>query len=204
MAKRRGKASRRTIRDVIARVQGDLNALTVEELQSARRFQALQKEIKEAICTGLGDKHSYRRNELADIFGVDERTISRWSKQGKLPQSSKGFWNIRDVLHCLHDQLEGVNRDGTPADRLTTVKALREELRLANDKSRVIDREAFVRQAAVRLTAARDRASGWPERLVRLFPADQRDQALGLIREEVRDFLRMVTEALHKPAGETT
>jgi len=202
MAKRKSRNQAKTIREVVEGVQGNLNNLTVAELQSVQRFQALQREMKGRVEAALGDKYSYRRNELAEIFGVDERTISRWSKKGKLPQSARGRWDIRLIVRVLHEQLETEGRHGTPDDRLKTVKALREELRLSHEKQQVIDRETFVREASARLTSARDRASGWPERFVGQFPADQRASALERMRNEVRDFLRMITEAILQPLGE--
>jgi len=198
MAKDRARRPK-TVREVVEAVQINLNALTVTALQSGQRFQAIQREMKGRIEAALGDKYCYRRNELAEILGVDARTVSRWAKKGKLPPSERGRWNIRPVLRFLHEQLQNVNRDGTPDDRLKTVKALREELRLSVEKGLLIDREAFVREASVTLTAARDRASAWPERFVGQVPVDRRISFLERMRADVRDFLRGIAEAIRNP-----
>ena len=48
------------------------------------------------------------KRQVAELFGVSKSTIERWLRDGKLPQSKRGFvwarWNYEDLRALLKNR----------------------------------------------------------------------------------------------------
>ncbi len=198
--KRRPSPRRETMGELLARVQGDLNALTPAQIHSAKRFQSLQAQIKSEIRAALGDKYSYPRTELAQIFGCAERTITRWSKQGRIPQSQAGKWDIRQVVLVRRDQAEGNASHLTPQERRDLASARIAELKLGRELGELITRDAVERMVGPVLSTVRTTLLGAPERLLRYIPIAQRPDARAELESAAHAALKELQEAFKNAA----
>jgi len=200
---RKAPAPEPTIADALARVGSDLNKLTVSELRSVQRFQALQREIRASIAAALGDKYGYSRSELAEVCGVHERTITRWSKQGRLPQSHDRKWDIRDVLR-QYLSLEDTHQGQTAAERYDLARARQKELALAQQAGELMDRDVILRAVAPLVSALRSRLIGHAERILQRVPVSQRPGLRTELESETAAFLKDLQEEFKHAAQATS
>ena len=201
-APRRRKRSVRdkTIREVLGRVGNDINALTIPELQSAQRFKELQEQIKREIRGALGDKYTYGRRELAELFGINDRTVTRWAKQGKIPESRDKKWDIREVVRVLFLQAEGKDRIQSPEERLQAAKARREEIKLAHESGELVMRDFVKRMVGPALALIRAVLLGNTDRLLRYIPVAQRGDAREELEAIAQSSLKDLKEAFEHAA----
>ena len=185
------------MRDLLARAQDDLQGLTVKQLQTVERYKKLRTDMLARIQSAIGDDdlHTYRRSALAEIFNVNERTITRWSKQGHLPQSDRGKWDIRLLVKCLHDQLEGRGDSDTAEESYRRAKARREQLRLERELGSLVTRDTVLRIIAPTLTALKANITGLKDALLRYIPADQRPDAAGEMESRIINCLGQIEKA---------
>jgi len=200
MGKRAKRAKRETIRQLLARVNNDLQSLTVSELQSVERYKKLREEILAHIRASTGpadDRYTYRRSEIARIFRITERTVTRWSKQGKLPQSHSGKWDIREVIHVLQQRLEEeLHHTGqTPEERKDLARAQILELDLAERTKELVSREAVARMIGPALAAIRSTILSIPDHILQYIPTDQRADARRGLQEAALAILAELKEA---------
>jgi len=199
----KGAHSRRspTIGEVAAKAATNLQNLTVAELTSLKRFQALQQQIKDTLRAALRDSDPYlfNRDQVAEIFRVHVRTITRWAKKGRLPESKNRKWDIREVIRVLLSTPG--DADLAPDERSHIARARLLELKAATLASELISRNAVLRMIGPVLSALRSSILGIPDRLLQMIPVSQRQDARKELDDMATAALKEIKEAFQHAAG---
>lgn len=194
----RSDARPETIAATLKRAGGIIQNLTVEELKSVKRYQALQQQIKDEVKSSLGDRYLYRRDEVAELFDVTTRTLSRWIARGEFPRSDNGKWDIREIVRLFQKRIEAKPSDGaaTPEDRLRMVKIQREQVRLEVLSGQLVYRDAVVRAAGPRLVEYQSLIRAFVEQAAAMMPAELRAQTRAEWTTRAEQHLKALQEAL--------
>ena len=120
-----------SIQQLLQKAKSAPRKLTVDEYEQVTRLKRLQ---------GGGppeERFRFSREDLAEIYGVSPRTISRWVASGNLPKPegppSKRYWQIAGVVRHMQrriDEKEIRRQMSTSAERYRAAKASIAELDL--------------------------------------------------------------------------
>lgn len=140
--------------------------------------------------------------QLAEIVGRDERTLSRWQKQGMpvlevgLGRGNENEYDTVAVIGWIQQQAELKGEKESARDRLDRVRGDREELALAKDLGELVLAEDLIQSFEAMVTEAKvELLNTFPDALAAELSARygvQIDEQL--IRDPIDEILRKLSE----------
>lgn len=139
--------------------------------------------------------------ELSEIVGRDERTLSRWQKEGMpviefgVGRGNENQYDTQAVLEWLMRQAALNGKKESTRDRLDRIRGDREELAFAKDLGEVvIEAEMVERFEAVIVAAKIELLNTFPDELAATLSAQYGVQVDDqLIREPIESILRRLS-----------
>ena len=137
---------------------------------------------------------------MADLFGVDRKTIQRWAKDGVAVKARRnGFYVLKESIRNVYNQR--ANADGEASRAKAEAEQLRRDLdnqireeRLRKERDLVMDRTVMEISKQEYVAGIVKRHVAWRPRMKRQFPdidpaiLDYCDDELELIRESCKSF----------------
>lgn len=139
--------------------------------------------------------------ELGEIVGRDERTLSRWQKEGMpviefgVGRGNENQYDTQAVLEWLLRQAALNGKKESTRDRLDRLRGDREELALAKDLGEVVIEAEMVERFEAVITAAKiELLNTFPDELAATLSAQYGVQVDDqLIREPIESILRRLS-----------
>lgn len=134
------------------------------------------------------------RDSLADLFGVVPKTISDWSNEGMpyLIQGGPGIVGEYDSAACVRWLVERELRKvqgENPKDRLARLQGDELEMKLAQQRGRLVEAAAVEPAMRAAIVAARERVRNAPARLSAQLEGLGRTEREAALRELLDDVL---------------
>lgn len=139
--------------------------------------------------------------DLGEIVGRDERTLSRWQKEGMpvvqfgVGRGNENQYDTQAVIEWLMHQAALNGKKETTRDRLDRIRGDREELALAKDLGAVVIEAEMVERFEEVITAAKiELLNTFPDELAATLSAHYGVQVDDqLIREPIESILRRLS-----------
>ncbi len=139
--------------------------------------------------------------DLGEIVGRDERTLSRWQKEGMpvvqfgVGRGNENQYDTQEVIEWLMRQAALNGKKETTRDRLDRIRGDREELALAKDLGAVVIEAEMVERFEEVITAAKiELLNTFPDELAAMLSAHYGVQVDDqLIREPIESILRRLS-----------
>ncbi|AKA25495.1 terminase small subunit [Pseudomonas chlororaphis] len=141
------------------------------------------------------------KGELGEIVGRDERTLSRWQKEGMpviefgVGRGNENQYDTQAVIEWLMRQAALNGKKESTRDRLDRLRGDREELALAKDLGEVVIEAEIVERFEAVITAAKiELLNTFPDELAATLSAQYGVQVDDqLIREPIESILRRLS-----------
>jgi len=136
---------------------------------------------------------------VANAIDVSSQTITRWRSQG-FPRDKNGALPTGDLFRWFYEKLKEArksDKDGKFVDvriRKTQAQAIREELLLAEEVGRLVDREKIIRNIRAHISMVSRLMQDMPKRLARYTPTKHRKVFIEEADREIKELLKTFSE----------